>query len=114
MVKTYSIVLITLGEILAIYAELYAAHQMQVKSTGQVYLVAFLLMTLAGAALIGGYMVGYRAFDNIWIVVAVSIGSILVVEPIVAYAMFKEMPTTGAIIGLVLGVAGTLTSMLVK
>jgi drug/metabolite transporter (DMT)-like permease len=114
MMKLLSIALIAIGEILAIYAELYAAHQMQSKNTQQGFWISFVLMTLAGAALLGGYMIGYKSFENIWIVVAVSIGSILIVEPIVAYAMFKEIPTKGAIIGLVLGVAGTFTSMFVK
>ncbi|HCW08950.1 MAG TPA: hypothetical protein DGG95_16465 [Cytophagales bacterium] len=112
--KLISIALIAVGEILAIYAELYSAHQLQAKSTQQVFWISFVIMTLAGAALLGGYMLGYKSFDNIWIVVAISIGSILVVEPIVAYSMFKEIPTKGAIIGLVLGMAGTLTSMFVE
>jgi hypothetical protein len=112
--KLLSLTLIVIGEILAIYAELFAAHQLQTKNSQQIFWTSFAIMTLAGAALLGGYMLGYKSFDNIWIVVAVSIGSILIVEPIVAYAMFKEIPTKGAIIGLVLGVAGTFTSMFVK
>ncbi len=114
MMKLLSIALISIGEILAIYAELYSAHQMQAKNTQQVFWISFIIITIAGAALLGGYMIGYKSFDNIWIVVAVSIGSILVVEPIVAYTMFKEIPTKGAIIGHVLGIAGTFTSMFVK
>jgi hypothetical protein len=114
MMKLLAIGLIAIGEILAIYAELYSAHQMQIKNTQQGFLISFIIMTIAGAALLSGYMIGYKAFDNIWIVVAVSVGSILIVEPIVAYTMFKEMPTKGAIIGLVLGMAGTLTSIFVE
>ncbi|MBS1489725.1 MAG: hypothetical protein JSS93_04300 [Bacteroidetes bacterium] len=114
MMKLLAIVLIAVGEILAIYAELYSAHQMQYKNTQLVFWIAFLLMTLAGASLLGGYMIGYKAFDNIWVVVAISVGSILVVEPIVAYILFKEIPTRGAVIGLILGMAGTLTSIFIK
>jgi hypothetical protein len=114
MMKFLSIALIVIGEILAIYAELFSAHQMQIKNSQQVFWISFIIMTLAGAALLGGYMLGYKSFDNIWIVVALSIGSILMVEPVVAYAMFKEIPTKGAIIGLALGAAGTLSSAFVK
>jgi hypothetical protein len=56
-------------------------------------------------------MVGYAHLKNIWIVMAVSVGSIVVVEPLLAYMMFEHLPTTGAVIGLVLGVVGILAAL---
>jgi hypothetical protein len=51
-------------------------------------------------------MLGFRAFQNIWIVSVSSITSILIIEPLVSYAFFRQSPTTGAFIGLVFGAIG--------
>lgn len=71
----------------------------------------FPLIALAGGLLIAGYMIGVRAFQNIWIVSAVSITSILVIEPVLDYVVFQQLPTTGAVIGLVFGAAGFLAAL---
>lgn len=65
-----------------------------------------LLMAVAGAFLIGGYMIGYNAFRNIWIVSVISVTSILIVEPVLAYTICRELPTRGALIGFVFGMVG--------
>ncbi len=72
----------------------------------------FSIITLAGAFLILGYMLGYSAFKNIWIVSAASITSILIMEPILGFLFFRQMPTTGATIGLILGAVGFITTLL--
>jgi hypothetical protein len=77
----------------------------------QVFLKMFLVMVIAGGFLIAGYMLGFRAFKNIWVVSVISITSILVIEPILAYAVFRQMPTTGAIVGFVFGVLGAIAAL---
>lgn len=62
-------------------------------------------------ALLAGYMLGIKAFNNIWIVSAVSISSILILEPIVAYSVFRQIPTKGAFIGFLLGAAGLIIAL---
>ncbi len=74
----------------------------------------FLLITLAGGFLILGYMLGFKFFKNIWIVNAASITSILIVEPIIAWTIFHQLPTKGAIIGFFLGAVDLFLSIFLK
>ncbi|MEM5778032.1 MAG: hypothetical protein QXK49_00160 [Candidatus Aenigmatarchaeota archaeon] len=62
--------------------------------------------------LILGYIFGFSSFKNIWIVSIISITSILISEPILAYTFFHQMPTTGALIGLVFGVLGFISTII--
>jgi len=70
-----------------------------------------LLIALAGGFLIAGYMLGFNAFKNIWIVSVASITSILIVEPILAWTIFHQIPTIGTIIGFILGAIGLFLSI---
>jgi len=45
-------------------------------------------------SLLFGYMIAYSGFKNIWIVSVVSITAILVLEPLLAWTFFHELPTT--------------------
>jgi hypothetical protein len=64
--------------------------------------------------LIAGYVISYATFKNIWVVSAVSVTSILIVEPALSYLVFRELPGRGAIIGLTLGALGFLATLLVE
>lgn len=99
------LILIFLGETLSIYAEMIGARTLT-NSFWQVFFKMFIIITFAGAMLIVGYMLGFQAFKNIWIVSVISIGAILIVEPILAYTIFQQLPTTGALIGFILGIIG--------
>lgn len=107
------IFLISIGEGLSVYAELIGAHEHALG--GQAFLPIFLKMfgiiTLAGAFLIAGYILGYLSFRNIWILSVTSLTSILIMESMIASVIFHQWPTRGAWIGLIFGVAG-LTSVL--
>jgi hypothetical protein len=61
--------------------------------------------------LIAGYILGFNAFKNIWIISVASITTFLIVEPLTAYTLFKQMPTTGSIIGFILGVLGFIAAI---
>lgn len=112
--KVLTILLIFLGESLAIYSEIIAARTYFANSKPflQIFLKMFMMIIVAGAFLIVGYMNGFNAFKNIWVVSVISITSILIMEPILAYTIFQQLPTKGAIIGLILGVIGFVSSML--
>jgi hypothetical protein len=114
MQKLVAVILLFFGEALAIYAELYAANKNISGFDKGLFVKMTLLMAVAGAALIAGYMFGYKSFSNVWIVIALSVGAIVIIEPVIAYLLFRELPTRGAVIGMVLGVAGILSSVLVK
>jgi hypothetical protein len=111
--KILVLLLLFIGEALSIYAEMIGARTNYAASKPflQVFLKMFLLITIAGGFLIAGYMLGFNAFKNIWIVSVASITSILIVEPILAWVIFHQIPTTGAIIGFVLGAAGLFLSI---
>lgn len=111
--KILVVVLLFIGEALSIYAEMVGARSNQIASQPflQIFLKMFLLITFAGGFLIAGYMLGLNAFKNIWIVSAASITSILIVEPILSWLFFQQIPTTGALIGFVLGVIGLFLSV---
>jgi hypothetical protein len=108
-----AIILVFSGEALSIGAELIASKR--VAAIGADYISIFLWMfipiVIGGAFLVAGYMLGYLHLKNIWIIAAISIGSILIVEPILAFLLFRQFPTTGAAIGLAFGILGTLASL---
>ncbi|MES2203069.1 MAG: hypothetical protein V4474_01975 [Patescibacteria group bacterium] len=116
MNKLFAVVLIFAGEALSIGAELVASKRVAAAPSEHVaiFLMMFIPIVVGGALLVAGYMLGYLYVRNIWIIAAVSIGSILVVEPMLAWLLFREIPTTGAAIGLVLGVVGVVISVGVK
>lgn len=103
------------GEAIIIGAELWAARNFST-SSNQSWLITcvFFLSFIGVALLVYGYMWGYQAFKNIWVIVALSVASIVIVEPIIAWVLFHEIPTKGALIGFLLGVVGILVSIFVK
>jgi hypothetical protein len=111
--KIAALVLLFLGEVFSIGAELIGSKRIALDSTNWIslYVGMFLVITVAGALLIAGYMLGYLQFKNIWIVTAISIGSILIVEPLLAYLVFHQTPTFGATIGLILGFLGIVATL---
>lgn len=111
--KILVLILIFVGEALSIYAEMAIARTDIIVSQPflQIFLKMFLMITLAGGFLLAGYMLGFKSFKNIWIVSAISITSILIVEPILAWTIFQQMPTTGAMIGFTLGAIGLIISI---
>ena len=112
--KILTVLIIFLGETLAIYAEMIAARTYSVSSKPffQIFSKMFLIIISAGGFLIMGYMIGFSSFKNIWIVSVTSITSILIIEPALAFLIFQQLPTKGATIGLIFGLLGFLSSFL--
>lgn len=107
------IILIILGESLAIYLEITAAKENSLRPGAflKIFSKLFLIMIVASGFIMAGYMLGFATFKNIWIVSVVSITSILIVEPAVNFLIMKQFPTKGAIIGFILGVIGFVTAI---
>ena len=101
MDKLFATFLICLGEGLAIYAEMFLARTYGAGT--RFVLTALAIMTVGGVCLVFGYAMSYVAFKNIWIVAAISVTAIFIIEPVLAWTMIHEIPTRGAVIGLVLG-----------
>lgn len=111
--KILVVLLIFLGEALAIYAEMLGAKSYSAAGQPalQIFLKMFLIIAVAGGFLLTGYMFGYSAFKNIWVVSVASITSILVMEPIIAFSLFRQVPGTGQIVGFVFGVLGFIAAI---
>lgn len=107
-VKIVAVAAIFVGEALSIIAELIASRQFG-KAGGDVTMLLpmFVLISVGGVLLVFGYALGYMHLKNIWIIVAISVGAILVVEPVLAFILFRDVPTAGSLVGLTLGALGT-------
>ncbi len=112
-VKILALALILIGEAMVIYAEINGAKIYSGNFTfQQAFFKSIIAVLIGGCILLAGYMMGYRGFKNIWIVSAVSITSILVIEPVLNYIIFQQLPTRGALTGLLLGAAGFAAALL--
>lgn len=94
-----SIIAMFVGEALCIYSELLYAR-------GTSWWWAFLLITLAGIPLLYGYKYGTLSAESAWPVFVVSLVSILIVEPVLVWVMFRDRPSWGSVAGLACGVLG--------
>lgn len=112
--KILMVVLIFLGESFSIYAEMIMAKNYSNTSFVNIFLKMIFVIIIAGFFLIAGYMFGFKSFKNIWIVSVISITSILIMEPILAYIIFHQLPTKGAFLGLILGTLGFLSTIIYR
>lgn len=108
--KLVGLILILFGETLAILTELTGAKYTGDTFSTRLFFRLLALMIIAGAFLLAGYMLGFINFKNIWIVSAVSITSILIIEPVLNYFYLNQLPTRGALIGFILGVIGLIST----
>lgn len=107
-----SLTLMIFGEILTIYSEVYASKLPGPPIvTPSMFLKPMILISIAGISLVFAYWLGYQATGNIWIVTVASLTLLLILEPIVIYAMLKELPNRGALIGFILGASGLIATL---
>ena len=107
----FGILMIALGEAMAIYCEIVSVKHMN--SPKMVWWMLFWI-TIAGIPLIFGYILSFKGLQNIWVVSIVSIVSILIAEPLVTWFVFKEVPTLGPILGFVFGLIGFFCVLFIK
>ena len=111
--KLLSILILFAGEILGITAEIGAAKGYSISNHS--FSVAFFRMLpviiAASFFLLTGYIFGLKYFKNIWVVSAISISSILIFEPALDYVITKQLPTRGALVGLVCGMLGIISAL---
>lgn len=113
MPKFYAILILFLGEALSILAEVIAAKHFALDNNTffKGFLRALPVIIFAGALLIAGYMLGLKAFKNIWVVSALSVTSIVIAEPIINYTITGQAPTRGGLIGLIFGCLGFVAAL---
>lgn len=107
-----ALALMVFGEILTIYSEVYAAKLPgKFLDSPGMFVKPMVWICIAGISLVFAYWLGYQATGNIWVVTVASLTLLLILEPIVIYAMLKELPQRGAIIGFVLGAIGLISTV---
>lgn len=108
------LVLLSMGEAVYIWSEMMIAHTLkQPRLNDNLTIVRMTVVAIvAGLVIIAGYYFGYKNSKNIWLVTATSIGAILVTEPVISWLIFHEKPTVGAAVGLIFGVLGILSTVL--
>lgn len=111
-----AIAFILIGETVAIFAELRGAKIYAASSGGfwPVFWPSFVVMLLGTALLVAGYMLALKHVGNVWVVTAISLGSILIIEPVLNLLYMGQAPTLGAGIGFTLGVLGILSALFIK
>ncbi|WP_054063206.1 hypothetical protein ACMGT0_17455 [Pseudomonas sp. RHF3.3-3] len=101
------------GEFCAIYSEVVTARLAQTGNVSwEAFSVPVLIMCLAGLCLLGAYWLGYAAVGDIWVVTVVSVTSLLILEPLVVWSLFGEVPGRGALIGFCLGALGMFSTVM--
>jgi hypothetical protein len=108
VLKILAVLSVFVGELFAIYAETFGVKS-ELFSAG--FWKVFLIMTVGGLFLILGYLVGYKAYQNLWILAVVSITTLLIAEPLIILIFFNQMPSTGTLIGFVLGIIGLIAAL---
>lgn len=114
--KILIIVLIFVAESAAIYSEILSAKQFDGSQASfwRTFIKLSTFTFICASLIMVGYMFGQKSFKNIWIISVISITSILIVEPILAYGIFKQLPTKGALIGLIFGALGFMATIFLK
>lgn len=114
--KFLIITVIFIAESVSIYSEILSAKQFDGSATSfwRVFFKLTIFTFIFASLIMAGYMLGQKTFKNIWIVSVISITSILVVEPILAWQIFKQAPTKGAVLGLIFGGLGFLFTLFWK
>jgi len=106
--KIWAIVLVFLGELFAVYAETFGT-KFNLWSDG--FWKMFFIMIISGFLLVVGYLVGFKAYQNLWVITVISLTTLLIAEPFIIVVFFHQTPTIGAIIGFVLGIIGLVASI---
>lgn len=108
MMGYFVVASIFLGEVLVIFSEQIGAKMYGVD--GSSFLTGFsyaLVPALIGAVLlVVGYMLGVKYHHNVWAVTALSLSSILIVEPLFNYFYIGHVPELGSALGFVFGLLG--------
>lgn len=112
-IKIFAFTAILIGEVAVMLVEILGArfYGIDHQSFWGTFLRLVVPVTVGAWLLLVGYMTGLIAFQNVWVLSAVSVASILIFEPILAYFLTGQLPTTGAGIGFALGITGLLITL---
>jgi hypothetical protein len=103
--------LIVFGELFAIVSELGAIKLSGVVERSQAVAAMSAVYVLSGACLLPAYAMSRRVFRSAWTTAAVTIGAVLILEPVFIFAMFAEWPSQASATGFAFGVLGLFISL---
>ena len=110
--KFLVILFLFIGESFYLYAEmLVAKNSLDSSSKVTVFAFAITMVVIGGLVFLGSVYFGMHLFKNIWIIAAISVAAIVVMEPILAFTFFKQLPTLKNAIGFALGVVGLIVTL---
>lgn len=113
--KFIILLFIFLGEFIGIALEIILASKFRSSENFPeilkwlIFLIPFFVLSFV--LLLIGYIYGYRYFQKIWIITIVSWSSIVLIEPILNYLIFKELPQGKIIFSGVLALAAIAISI---
>ncbi|MGJ8523727.1 hypothetical protein R84981_002440 [Carnimonas sp. R-84981] len=110
-----SILFLVIGETLVILSELMlpyylAKDKIIVKKLGVTFCMS-LVMSIAGAFLLLAFMYGYLNYESIWVVNVVSTSMVIIIEPVIAYCIYKNLPGRSTCKGLALAFIGLMVAI---
>lgn len=107
---------IFIGEFLFIFFEIYLAGKFRTGgNTADITKTILLVVPWAvifSLLILWGYIYGYKYFEKIWIITIISWSSILIIEPVLNYLIFKELPVGNTLVASVLAVVAIIVSVL--
>lgn len=99
--------LILCGELLTILAELGA---IKIEQLGWPWQVTIILMAfvyfISGCCLLPAYSLSERVFRSTWTTAVLTIGCVLLLEPITILLLFSESPNLSSLAGFAFGILG--------
>jgi hypothetical protein len=114
--KLLPLLAIFAGEVIAIFLEIYLAHRFETQgSFGEVARAVVFLLPVAALGvglLLLGYIYGIRSLRQIWLVTVISWSSIVLIEPVLNYWFFRELPGARTVIAGFLALAAIVISIL--
>ena len=111
--KFLVILFLFIGESFYLYSEMFIAKNAVSDSPKAFAFVSALLMVVAGGILfLGSVYFGMHLFKNIWIIAVMSVTAIVIMEPILAWLFFKQLPTVKTAIGFILGAVGLFIALI--
>lgn len=104
------------GEFIGVFLEIFLANKFRASGSFPhifknllllipLFIISFFLLLL-------GYIYGFRAYQRIWVITIVSWSSIVLVEPVLNYFLFHELPSGNTLLAAILALAAIVVSIL--
>ncbi|MCX6720207.1 MAG: hypothetical protein NTW11_00080 [Candidatus Staskawiczbacteria bacterium] len=111
LLKFLVILFLFIGESFYLYSEMFVAKNSVAGSSKTFFIPAILMVIMGGILFLGSVYFGMHLFKNIWIIAVMSVAAIVIMEPLLAFVFFKQLPTIKTSIGFILGILGLIIAL---